>query len=313
MKEYFLSYYPKFTCIAGDCKHTCCAGWEIQIDQNSLDRYIKEQSDFGKVLKEGINYKKSQFKRDKNKRCALLNDKGLCELITNLGEASLCQVCKDHPRFRSFFSDRTEVGLGFCCEQATRIILSYKDKIKPILSVEDESQQDLSFLEKSVLSFREKVLLIIQDKSLSIEQKVDKLLQQNNVSLAKNYFSKTLKTFLSFEKIDKNWTAKLKQIKRGKTPFTFLEKHHQIFENFLTNEVYRHVSCAEDVSEAIIKLVGIVICAKVVSAMINLKEQEDNSATFEDIVDIVRQYSAEVEYSEKNLNKLFKFASKIIE
>lgn len=311
MKEFYLSYYPQFRCIAGECKHTCCAGWEIQIDEKSIDRYNSISSDFGKRLKEGIDYKKLQFKRDKSKRCAFLNSNGLCDLITNLGEESLCQVCRDHPRFRSFFSDRTEVGLGFCCEQATRIILSCKDKIQPILKAQGQGETELSFIEKSLLQFREGVLSVIQDRSLSIQERVDKLLQEQNLKFDKNYFDKAVKRFLSFERLDKNWTEKLKQIKKAKTPFTFLEKHYQVFENFLANEVYRHISNAEDVSEALIILAGIILCAKIVSAMINYKEQTD-TATFEDVVDIVRLYSAEVEYSEKNLNKLFKFIAKVI-
>ena len=311
MKEFYLNYYPKFSCIAGDCKHTCCAGWEIQIDEKSIDRYNSINSDFSKRLKEGIDYKKLQFKRDKNKRCAFLNSNGLCDLITNLGEESLCQVCRDHPRFRSFFSDRTEVGLGFCCEQATRIILSFKDKIQPILNAQGQGEFELTFIEKSLLQFREGVLSVIQDRSLSIQEILDKLLQEHNLELDENHFDKAVKRFLSFERLDKSWTEKLKQIRKSKTPFNFLEKHHQIFENFLANEVYRHISNAEDVSEAQIILVGILLSAKIVSAMINYKEQED-SVTFEDIVEIIRQYSSEVEYSEKNLKKLFKFSSKVL-
>ncbi len=311
MKEFYLCYYPKFSCIAGECKHTCCAGWEIQIDEQSIDKYNAVKTDFGKTIKEGIDYKKLQFKRDKSKRCAFLNSNGLCDLIINLGEESLCQVCRDHPRFRSFFSDRTEVGLGFCCEQATRIILSCKDKIQPILKAQGQGEIELSFIEKSLLGFRERVLSVIQDRSLSVQERVDKLLQEHNLEIDKNHFNKAIKRLLSFEKLDKNWTEKLKQIKKEKTSFEFSEKHNLIFENFLANEVYRHVSCAEDVSEALIKLVGIILCATIVSAMINYIEQTD-TATFEDIVDIVRLYSAEVEYSQKNLNKLFNFASKII-
>ena len=33
------SYYKKFKCIAGECKHSCCKGWEIDIDEKSLARY----------------------------------------------------------------------------------------------------------------------------------------------------------------------------------------------------------------------------------------------------------------------------------
>lgn len=32
-------YYNKFSCIAGDSPDTCCAGWQIMIDEKSLKKY----------------------------------------------------------------------------------------------------------------------------------------------------------------------------------------------------------------------------------------------------------------------------------
>ena len=85
MKEYLLSYYSKFKCVASDCKHTCCAGWEMCIDKDTLSHYKNLESDYAKTLHKGVNFKRAKFKTDKNGRCAFLNDKGLCEIILNLG------------------------------------------------------------------------------------------------------------------------------------------------------------------------------------------------------------------------------------
>ena len=32
-------YYKEFTCIADVCPDTCCAGWQIVIDEKSLKKY----------------------------------------------------------------------------------------------------------------------------------------------------------------------------------------------------------------------------------------------------------------------------------
>ena len=32
-------YYDDFTCIADACEDTCCAGWQIVIDKESLQKY----------------------------------------------------------------------------------------------------------------------------------------------------------------------------------------------------------------------------------------------------------------------------------
>ena len=32
-------YFSEFSCIAGDCKDSCCLGWEIDIDEDSYEYY----------------------------------------------------------------------------------------------------------------------------------------------------------------------------------------------------------------------------------------------------------------------------------
>ena len=34
------NYYMNFKCIADKCRHTCCAGWEIEIDDETLSALI---------------------------------------------------------------------------------------------------------------------------------------------------------------------------------------------------------------------------------------------------------------------------------
>ena len=37
MEYVYPDYYRQFTCIGGECPDTCCAGWEIVIDDKTLD------------------------------------------------------------------------------------------------------------------------------------------------------------------------------------------------------------------------------------------------------------------------------------
>ena len=163
MKEFILNYYPEFKCTADKCKHSCCIGWEMEIDENTLNEYKADTSGFSTALNKGINFKKSTFKMNKNRRCAFLMDNGLCEIICNLGEEKLCQICSDHPRFRSATTNSLETGLGFCCEEATKIILSFKDKIQPIIGLEltlNQHNADPKMLRQESLS---KVVLLAQN------------------------------------------------------------------------------------------------------------------------------------------------------
>ncbi len=307
MKEYLLSYYPEFKCIAEKCKHTCCAGWEMLIDKESLDKYKNDHSPFSENLKSGINFKKSKFKTDKVGRCAFLNQNGLCDIITNLGEDSLCQVCRDHPRFRSFFSRHVEMGLGFACEQATKIILSYKDKIKLIRTLDDDIAEQPTFIEQRLLSFRDKALAIIQDRTDDINDRINDLLSFCKADFHAKDFNKILKCFLNFEKLDKSWNKRLKALK--KKSFTLhTDQNLSIYcEQFLVNSLYRHLADAEDVMSARIRACSLIFSWWIIKSI--FQNEIAINDEFELICDIVRAYSAEVEYSQKNLNKLFNFAS----
>ena len=309
MKEYVLSYYPEFKCIGGKCKHTCCAGWEIDIDEQSLSKY-KECSSFFGALKNGVNFKKAKFKTDKRKRCAFLNDDGLCDLIINLGEESLCQVCSDHPRFRSFFTERTETGLGFCCEEAARIILSFNGKIQPVLVSCDGGEKALDFTEKNVLDFREKALEILQDSETSIDERIEKILKSCSFSFEERDVNKIIKTFLSLERVDKNWTKRLKSISYPIKTATDKELAGYC-ERFLINSVYRHLSDAEDTMWVRARTIACILSLWIINTIIN-KEKEGDKDLLELVIDVIRAYSVEVEYSQKNLDKLFAFCYKII-
>ena len=46
------SYYKTFQCIADKCEHSCCIGWEIDIDEDSYDYYMGIEGAFGELLKE---------------------------------------------------------------------------------------------------------------------------------------------------------------------------------------------------------------------------------------------------------------------
>lgn len=39
MKLYAPEYYKNFKCIADKCEHSCCIGWEIDIDEETLKKY----------------------------------------------------------------------------------------------------------------------------------------------------------------------------------------------------------------------------------------------------------------------------------
>ena len=310
MKEYFLNYYPKFKCIAGDCKHTCCAGWEMNIDEKMLALYKKDESLFSATLKQGVDFDKSCFKADKKGRCAFLNEKGLCEIIINLGEDHLCQVCRDHPHFRSFSADRVETGLGFCCEQVAKIVLSFQDKIQLVLKNDDNQNEPLDFIQKSVLSFRQTVVNLLQDRNIPINDRIQKVVNLCYAELSPQNNKKIVKTFLSLERLNDGWESRLKSIKKAFDAHTD-EKYSLYCEQFLVNSVYRHLLDAEDTTWVRAITLACVYSWLIVKNVVEAEDEKD-ALSFDLLVDVVREFSAEVEYSQDNLDKLFSACYKLI-
>lgn len=129
-------FYDKFHCIAGNCSDSCCIGWEIDINEEKLEFYRKVPGVLGERFRRCIDWEEGHFLLEgKEERCPFLNGENLCDLILELSEDALCDICREHPRFYDWFEDVTEVGLGLCCEEVARLLLEEKE---PFCLVEEE-------------------------------------------------------------------------------------------------------------------------------------------------------------------------------
>ncbi|MBQ8159927.1 MAG: flagellin lysine-N-methylase [Clostridia bacterium] len=154
MKVMAPDYLPSFRCIAGECRHTCCEGWEIDIDEETLRRYREVPGVFGEKLRGHIDLNpEPHFRLLDGERCPLLREDGLCSMILEMGEESLCQICRDHPRFRNYWSDRIEIGLGMACEEAARLILTCDHSMR-LICVGDEPDEEAEEADESEVSLR---------------------------------------------------------------------------------------------------------------------------------------------------------------
>ncbi len=158
MNVYVPEYYSRFRCIASKCRNTCCAGWEIDIDPESLSRYQRMTGEFGSRVKRSISLDGTpHFILSNHERCPLLNQNNLCDLILNEGEDALCQICRDHPRFRNYFSSRVEMGLGLVCGEAARLILSWPTPLR-LIRLEGDAVEEPTDDERCLFDLRKEWL-----------------------------------------------------------------------------------------------------------------------------------------------------------
>ena len=127
-------FYFDFSCTASRCRHSCCRGWEIDIDEDTLALYDALTGDIGDTVRRSIERTPTpHFALTENEDCPFLQPDGLCRLILTLGEESLCDICAEHPRFYNEYPDRIEAGLGLCCEEAVRLLLERDTPLELII------------------------------------------------------------------------------------------------------------------------------------------------------------------------------------
>ena len=134
MTVYWPNYYKNFRCTAGSCLHTCCAGWEIGIDKDSIGSFMADPEIADKIKDGG-------FILREDGRCPFLRDDNLCEMIVKHGEDYLCEICREHPRFYNKFDDHVEAGIGLVCEEACKLILENENGFE--LVAEDGTKREL--------------------------------------------------------------------------------------------------------------------------------------------------------------------------
>ncbi len=131
-----MTFYPAFrapfACRAGDCRHSCCRGWEIDVDEAALRRYASVQGDLGHDLRRSIYQDDdgAHFLLTEDDRCPFLQPDGLCRLICELGEEALCEICAMHPRFFTDFGEHTFCGFGLSCEAACDLLLAEGQELR---------------------------------------------------------------------------------------------------------------------------------------------------------------------------------------
>ena len=306
MKQIAPDYYEKFKCIAGECKHNCCIGWEIDIDEFTLDYYNSVEGEMGERFKKHISREGDapHFCLSDNERCPFLNGNNLCDIISTLGEDALCDICADHPRFRNYFSDREEIGLGLCCESAGQLILGSKEKTHLVCIYDDGETESLTPEEEKVLKIREDLFSVIQNREKTIDERIKEAFKILGIKPEKRLNSEWADIFLSMERLNEKWTELLLKMKNAPEltdALTFENEFEAAFEQLLWYFIYRQFSLAAEDGRMKERLTFALESCLFIKRICALHEKSCGNLTLDDIVEYSRMYSSEMEYSEENV------------
>ena len=120
------SFADAFSCKAGECRHSCCKGWEIDIDDRSLSLYRQLPGTWWERMNAAVSVDESgaHFVLTTQDACPFLRPDGLCDLILAFGEDALCDICALHPRFYELIGPYELSGLGLSCEAVCELLLA---------------------------------------------------------------------------------------------------------------------------------------------------------------------------------------------
>ena len=293
-------YYPEFSCIAGACRHSCCIGWEIDIDEDTREYYRTVSGEIGKRLAENIadGEDGSCFRLGESERCPFLNRDNLCDLILTLGEDSLCQICDDHPRFVNFFTDRQETGLGLCCEAAGKLILMKKTPTQLICTGEIPSENIPDEEETGLLALRGELIAIAQDRSLSLTARIDEIFARSGLNPDRS-FARWAEYLKTLERLDETWTDRLNELSAA--PEAGLSAGWDIpFEQLLVYLLLRHLPGALDDGELPARIAFAALMTALMRALFAAQPVQDE----ETLIELARLFSSEIEYSDENIGAI---------
>lgn len=277
-------YYLDFACIADKCSHSCCIGWEIDVDERTMAKYSALCGGYGEEIKKSICGEVPHFALCEGDRCSHLDPRGLCRIIRELGEGYLCDICREHPRFYNETARGREVGLGLSCEEACRIILSSDNYAEMTVIGEDGEENDAIF---DSVAEREKIFGILSDRGVAYAERIKIIAGKYGISLSDIEWHEVIN---ALEYLDEEHRELFSEFSSDVGASDIDEE----LERALAYFIYRHASAAENDDE-FRAAVGFSLFAERLLASISSKET---------VRDRARIISEEIEYSEDNTDAI---------
>ena len=325
------SYTKKFKCAASDCRDSCCIGWEIAVDDDTLQDYRRMTGTLGADIRKSLS-DEGCFLLGENGRCPHLLKNGLCRIICEAGEEALCDICREHPRYYNYVGDVCEWGVGLSCESAARLILAESE---PLFYAQEESDEEAEECDSALFSLlfaeRESMLSFAMDKKYDLSSKLfildtwakelqffidnadvckdrfafSKDIKDKEAFFSLERFKKYKELILSLEPLADDWPMR---VKRVSFPQTTNESGalcsrllaYFIFRYFLSSAL--EGDCTAGMGLALFAVLWIyALC------------ESEGRCDLDAIAEAAKDFSKEVEYSEENRDAILEFFSAFAE
>lgn len=295
MISLYPTFYHTFQCKANQCHHTCCQKWTIDVDEETAKLYQTLPTPLGEDLRKFMTVDDEGYYfmfSDKQPTCPLLREDGLCRVVLELGEDSLCDTCHMHPRFYKYIEDLELCGVGLSCEESVEKLLATEgDQLQ--FTIEDDNceftAEDRPVLEN-----------IFDLLALGINPAICQFTLNHSI----HYCQELVTVYKKTEPIDEEWTkqvAHLEAMLSSTTASTTMDllKADTIDVSAL-NKVYQYILYRQIDMLAEYSLESLVRYAFDATVFIALLTHQ-----FGNLPEQIRRWSEQIEYDEDNVAFLF--------
>lgn len=295
MISLYPTFYHTFQCKANQCHHTCCQKWTIDVDEETAKLYQTLPTPLGEDLRKFMTVDDEGYYfmfSDKQPTCPLLREDGLCRVVLELGEDSLCDTCHMHPRFYKYIEDLELCGVGLSCEESVEKLLATEgDQL--LFTIEDDDDE-FTAEDRPVL---ENIFDLL---ALGINPAICQFTLNHSI----HYCQELVTVYKKTEPIDEEWTKQLAHLDAmlsSTTASTTMDllKVDTIDVSAL-NKVYQYILYRQIDMLAEYSLESLVRYAFDATVFIALLTHQ-----FGNLPEQIRRWSEQIEYDEDNVAFLF--------
>ena len=295
MISLYPTFYHTFQCKANQCHHTCCQKWTIDVDEETAKLYQTLPTPLGEDLRKFMTVDDEGYYfmfSDKQPTCPLLREDGLCRVVLELGEDSLCDTCHMHPRFYKYIEDLELCGVGLSCEESVEKLLA-TEGAQLLFTIEDDDGE-----------FTAKDRPVLENIFDLLALGINPAICQFTLNHSIHYCQELVTVYKKTEPIDEEWTKQLAHLEAmlsSTTASTMIDllKADTIDVSAL-NKVYQYILYRQIDMLAEYSLESLVRYAFDATVFIALLTHQ-----FGNLPEQIRRWSEQIEYDEDNVAFLF--------
>ena len=295
MISLYPTFYHTFQCKAHQCHHTCCQKWTIDVDEETAKLYQTLPTPLGEDLRKFMTVDDEGYYfmfSDKQPTCPLLREDGLCRVVLELGEDSLCDTCHMHPRFYKYIEDLELCGVGLSCEESVEKLLATEgDQLQ--FTIEDDDGE-----------FTAEDRLVLENIFDLLALGINPAICQFTLNHSIHYCQELVTVYKKTEPIDEEWTNQLAHLEamlsstEASTTMDLLKV--DTIDVSALNKVYQYILYRQIDMLAEYSLESLVRYAFDATVFIALLTHQ-----FGNLPEQIRRWSEQIEYDEDNVAFLF--------